>query len=122
MMRGYLDAAGTGQEGVVTITGLTGYFKSYQVAIYFDGDNGAAWRVAQYTITNTATSEQLFQGSGEDSEGVLISRSGHDRRQQEREPQRPLSGSGVRRRRQPDVAGHAGTMARVTSCSPGADR
>ncbi|MBP7935978.1 MAG: PEP-CTERM sorting domain-containing protein [Phycisphaerae bacterium] len=67
MMQGYLDAADAGR---VTITGLAGYFKSFQVAIFFDGDNGGNWRVAQYTIIDNATSSQLFQGSGEDSEGV----------------------------------------------------
>jgi len=75
MMRGYLDSADNGR---VTITGLAGYFKSYQVAIFFDGDNGGSWRVAQYTIVDNATSAQLFQGGGEDSEGVNFNAGGGD--------------------------------------------
>lgn len=67
MMRGYLDAADNGR---VTVTGLASYFKSFQVTIFFDGDNGGNWRVASYTIVDNATSLQLFQGFGEDSEGV----------------------------------------------------
>ncbi|HOW72757.1 MAG TPA: PEP-CTERM sorting domain-containing protein [Phycisphaerae bacterium] len=75
MMLGYLDAADAGR---VTITGLAGYFKSFQVALFFDGDNGGNWRVAQYTIVDNATSTQLFQASGEDSEGVNFNAGGGD--------------------------------------------
>ncbi len=64
MMRGYLDAQENGQ---VTLSGLSSYFSSYQVAIFFDGDNGGEWRVARYRIT--ADGNQLFEASGEDSEG-----------------------------------------------------
>lgn len=75
MMLGYLDAADAGR---VTITGLAGTFKSFQVALFFDGDNGGSWRVAQYTIVDNTTGTQLFQGAGEDSEGVNFNAGGGD--------------------------------------------
>ncbi len=68
MMKGYLDADERGST--VTLSGLNSYFRSYQVLLYFDGDNEYDWRVGQYTITNNADSSQLFGESGEDSEYV----------------------------------------------------
>lgn len=70
MMRGYLDAAGAAQPASVTLSGLGSFSKAYRIAIFFDGDNGGDWRVGTYTIRNTADSAQLWQGGGEDSEGV----------------------------------------------------
>ncbi|GMV97531.1 MAG: PEP-CTERM sorting domain-containing protein [Phycisphaerae bacterium] len=75
MMRGYIDSSNTVGPSV-TITGLSSLFTYYRVAIFFDGDNGTAWRVATFTITNNADSSILFQDSGEDSEGVNFNAGG----------------------------------------------
>lgn len=63
MWSGYLDADNNGAS--VTFSGLTvdPTRGSYDVYIYFDGDNGGDWRVAQYTIGATSL-------SGEDSENT----------------------------------------------------
>ena len=60
MWKGYLDSAGTGST--VTVSGLepTGL---YDVYVYFDGDNGGAWRVGNYTVG-------AITDGGEDSENT----------------------------------------------------
>ena len=68
MMKGYLDAA---TAGSVTVSGLTGtdFGNPYTVIVYFDGDNGAQWRVGSYTLGATTL-------GGEDSEGVNFNAGG----------------------------------------------
>lgn len=63
MWSGYLDADGNASS--VTFNGLIvdPARGSYDVFVYFDGDNGGNWRVAQYTIGVTSL-------SGEDSENT----------------------------------------------------
>lgn len=63
MWSGYLDADGNGSS--VTFSGLIvdPTRGSYDVYVYFDGDNGGSWRVAQFTIGATSL-------SGEDSENT----------------------------------------------------
>jgi len=65
MMKGYLDFPGNGvdQQTTITMTGLVPQAASYSVVVYFDGDNGGAWRVGNFTIGGTTL-------SGEDSENV----------------------------------------------------
>src|SRR5690606_17365001 len=58
MWHGYLDADGT--ASTVTFTGLDSS-TPYNVYVYFDGDNGGDWRVANFTIGATSL-------GGEDSE------------------------------------------------------
>ena len=60
MWVGYLDASETGAS--VTLSGLT-FTGTYDVYVYFDGDNGGNWRVGNYTIG-------AITDGGEDSENT----------------------------------------------------
>jgi hypothetical protein len=60
MWKGYLDAAGVGS--VVNVTGLE-FTGTYDVYIYYDGSNGTAWRVANFSIGGVTD-------GGEDSENT----------------------------------------------------
>lgn len=60
MWVGYLDASDTGAS--VTLSGLT-FTGTYDVYVYFDGDNGANWRVGNYSIG-------AITDGGEDSENT----------------------------------------------------
>lgn len=63
MMHGYLD-----NNSTVTITGVP--YQYYNVWVYFDGDNGGAWRAGQYAIgAKSFTSE--------DSENRNFETNGH---------------------------------------------
>lgn len=71
MMRGYLDFLGDG-IGATTTVAVAGIqlapATTYDVIVYFDGDNGNDWRVANYRLFDSNGYDQtLF---GEDSEGV----------------------------------------------------
>ncbi len=63
LMHGYLD-----NNSTVTITGVP--YQYYNVWVYFDGDNGGAWRAGQYAI-----GAKSF--SGEDSENRNFETNGH---------------------------------------------
>lgn len=58
MWKGYLD---TNASSTLTVTGLS--LGMYDVYVYFDGDNGTSWRVANFAIGAVAD-------GGEDSEGA----------------------------------------------------
>jgi hypothetical protein len=62
MMKGYLDNTTAGTT-TVTVSGLDGSIATtgYDVYVYFDGDNGGAWRKGAYTINGVTL-------DGEDSE------------------------------------------------------
>jgi len=55
MYKGYLDTSGSGNTTTVTVSGLPAPFTGapYTVYVYFDGDNGGAWRTGSYTIGTT---------------------------------------------------------------------
>ncbi|MBP7951497.1 MAG: hypothetical protein KA004_17790 [Verrucomicrobiales bacterium] len=57
MWKGYLDVAASAN---VTVTGVP-FVGLYDVYVYFDGDNGGSWRVANFTIGGVSD-------GGEDSE------------------------------------------------------
>lgn len=57
MWKGYLDA----DNAVVNVTNVP--YTSYNLVVYFDGDNAGNWRVASYTIGGVTL-------SAEDSEGA----------------------------------------------------
>lgn len=59
MWKGYMDVQAS---ATVVVTGLS-FVGSYDVYIYFDGDNGSAWRVANFAIGG-------ISDGGEDSEGA----------------------------------------------------
>lgn len=59
MWKGYLDVQAS---ATVTVTGLP-FVGTYDVYVYFDGDNGTAWRVANFAIG-------AVSDGGEDSEGA----------------------------------------------------
>jgi hypothetical protein len=75
MMRGYLDFSGNGDgaQTTVTVSGLVPLGASYQVIVYFDGDNVGAWRVGQYTLNDGFTNTSV---TGEDSENVNFNSGG----------------------------------------------
>lgn len=60
MWKGYLDAAATGAS--ITLSGLS-FVGTYDVYVYFDGENGTNWRVANFTIG-------AVTDGGEDSENT----------------------------------------------------
>lgn len=67
MWKGYLDTA---NSTTVNVSGLS-FVGSYDVVIYFDGDNGGQWRVGNYTIGATTLggedSENTNWGSGQNT-------------------------------------------------------
>lgn len=70
MMRGYLDTTDTSTT-TIDVRGLAAVFPNgYRVALYFDGDNGGAWRTGRYSILSGST--VLWTGTGEDSENVTF--------------------------------------------------
>lgn len=69
MWKGYLDVAGgtsAAPGATITVTGIP-FTGSYDVYIYFDGDNGTGWRICNYEV-NSATG--IAGGFGEDSEST----------------------------------------------------
>lgn len=70
-MRGSLDFPGNGVGATSTVSVASISFDtSYDVIVYFDGDNGTNWRVANYRLAdNNGFDQTVF---GEDSEGVAF--------------------------------------------------
>ncbi|MES2709300.1 MAG: LamG-like jellyroll fold domain-containing protein [Verrucomicrobiota bacterium] len=69
MWKGYLDVAGGSSAApgaTITVTGIP-FTGAYDVYVYFDGDNGANWRIANYEINSGAA---IASGFGEDSENT----------------------------------------------------
>lgn len=68
MWKGYLDAAGSAADGspaaAISIIGVP-FVGTYDVYVYFDGENGTAWRMANYAIRG-----QGISALGEDSEST----------------------------------------------------
>ena len=59
MWKGYLDVQ---NSATVTVTGVP-FVGTYDVIVYFDGDNGGSWRVGNFAIGGVSD-------GGEDSEGA----------------------------------------------------
>lgn len=67
MMKGYLDSFSDATPTTISFTGLP-VGVSYDVIVYFDGDNGGNWRVGEYRLTGALTGNGT--GAGEDSENI----------------------------------------------------
>lgn len=67
LWKGYLDAAGGSLDAPGASVNITGvpFVGAYDVYVYFDGANGAAWRMANYGIVG-----QGITAVGEDSENT----------------------------------------------------
>jgi hypothetical protein len=68
MMKGYLDSFASATPTVVTVNNLVAPLGTYDVIVYFDGDNGGDWRVGQFALSEALTGNATF--IGEDSENV----------------------------------------------------
>lgn len=68
MWKGYTDF--DGNTGTISITGLS-LSGTYDVYVYFDGDNGSNWRVATYTLGSSSfsaeDSENTNWGAGQNT-------------------------------------------------------
>lgn len=65
MWKGYLDVAGA-PGATITVTGIP-FTGSYDVYIYFDGDNAGEWRIANFSAVSNGAPVTAF---GEDSENA----------------------------------------------------